>query len=140
MQPPPWEPIRKPDEGVTIYPATPERPYPQMVLEHDSPWNLVRVFTYMTLVSGLAEGRAVVCWNFLPRVNLCLYSRWREADGAPASFADWSLLLKEMGKWAGADQSVSRTIYLKYGATLITREAEMPLNSVPVLEIMREQA
>ena len=133
-----WKP--EPDEGITFFDATPERPYPQMVLEPDSPWGVREVFAYMSHISGGSEGRAVVCWDFLPKVNLCLYSRWRDADGAPAAFADWNLLLKEMGKWADADQSVSRMIYLKYGAAFITRETEVPLNNVPVLEIMREQA
>ena len=138
MEPTPWEPIHQPDEGITISGPTPERPYPQMVMEPNSPWGVREVFAYMTLVSGAKEGSAVICWNFLPRVNLCLYSRWRNADGAPALYADWRLLLKEMDKWADADQSVSRTIYLKYGAVLITRETEVPLSNVPVLEIIRK--
>lgn len=105
-----WEPILRVHERMTVHGSVPERPYPQTVLEADSPWGECEVFTQMMVVSGRRKGQAVLCWNFLPKVNLCLYSRWREIDGAKAVFTDLKLLLKALGDWGSGEPSAGCTI------------------------------
>ncbi len=127
----------------SLYDATPECPYPQILLERDTPLGLREVFWLMTIISGHNSGRPVVCWDFLPQLHLYVCSRWCEGDSLDYLESDWLGAKDCLDYWIddlgpqGIDTGC-RINLSHYGHVLVTIEPASEYKPDLAMEIVRK--
>ncbi len=129
-------------QRLSCYDPTPECPYPQILLERDTPMNLRGIFFLMTAISGHYAGRPVLCWDFLPQLHLYVCSRWRESDGLDYLEYDWlgakdclDFWLEHLGPQGS---STGCSTNLSHGHVSVTTQPVAQYQSDLAMEIVRK--
>lgn len=134
------EPSPLPQLAGTRIEPTNEIPYLRILVDRHAPLSLRDLFMHMLFWSGEHEGRAVLCWDFMPRLHLYVHSLRSPSEGLSGPLYDWERVERNLQYWIddGSNRATGMSVYLDNGLAFITRQAESQLFGDLSLKIIRE--